>query len=202
MARLHVVDYLTSSSLDCSFRETWPTQTPILLQRLPLIPLMRAQHPLRRPQPFPLQWIFDITIDCANVTVILAAIVRVLVVNIASASRKKTTITYAARSAVKTVNTNAKGSVARARVTEIWLYASTEQPISLDTESVPRFSPLSSTDTFFQNTNVVELHNRVLKDVPDVPQLTFYSSGIGTYVPPSTLSVAHWLHIFDKAFAW
>ncbi|KAK0451426.1 uncharacterized protein EV420DRAFT_1274312 [Desarmillaria tabescens] len=53
-----------------------------------------------------------------------------------------------------------------------------------------------------RNTNVVELHNRILKDDPDVPQLTFYSSGIGTYVPPSRLSVAHWLHNFDKVFAW
>ncbi|KAK0488038.1 hypothetical protein EDD18DRAFT_1081975, partial [Armillaria luteobubalina] len=52
------------------------------------------------------------------------------------------------------------------------------------------------------NTNVVELHNRILKDDPDVPQLTFYSSGIGTYVPPSSPSLAHWLHNFDKAFAW
>ncbi|PBK89645.1 hypothetical protein ARMGADRAFT_935529 [Armillaria gallica] len=53
-----------------------------------------------------------------------------------------------------------------------------------------------------RNTNVVELHNRILKGDPDVPQLTFYSSGIGTYVPPSTCSIAHWLHMFDKAFAW
>ncbi|KAK0488041.1 hypothetical protein EDD18DRAFT_1424054, partial [Armillaria luteobubalina] len=53
-----------------------------------------------------------------------------------------------------------------------------------------------------QNTNIVELHNRILKDSPDVPQLTFYSSGIGTYVPPSRFSIAHWLHNFDKAFAW
>ncbi|KAK0186389.1 hypothetical protein F5146DRAFT_129011 [Armillaria mellea] len=53
-----------------------------------------------------------------------------------------------------------------------------------------------------RNTNVVELHNRILKDDPDVPQLTFYSSGIGTYVPPSRRSLAHWRHNLDKIFAW
>ncbi|KAK0440237.1 hypothetical protein EV421DRAFT_1712567, partial [Armillaria borealis] len=52
-----------------------------------------------------------------------------------------------------------------------------------------------------RNTNVVELHNRILKDDQDVPQLTFYSSGIGTYVPPSTFSLAHLRHNLDKVFA-
>ncbi|KAK0211865.1 hypothetical protein IW262DRAFT_1280085 [Armillaria fumosa] len=57
-----------------------------------------------------------------------------------------------------------------------------------------------------RNTNVVELHSRILRGDPDVPQLTFYSSGIGTYVPPLKFSPAHWLrlldNIIDMAIAW
>ncbi|KAK0234890.1 hypothetical protein EDD85DRAFT_772871, partial [Armillaria nabsnona] len=57
-----------------------------------------------------------------------------------------------------------------------------------------------------QNTNVVELHSRVLKGDQDVPQFTFYSSGIGTYVPPLRSSPVYWLHVLgnliDEAIAW
>ncbi|KAK0216785.1 hypothetical protein IW262DRAFT_1276548 [Armillaria fumosa] len=52
-----------------------------------------------------------------------------------------------------------------------------------------------------RNSNVVELHDRILKDDPDVLQLTFYSSGIGTYVPSSTFSLAHLRHNLDTVFA-
>ncbi|KAJ7711632.1 hypothetical protein B0H16DRAFT_1667731 [Mycena metata] len=57
------------------------------------------------------------------------------------------------------------------------------------------------------NTNVVELHSRIVKDSDggSKEQLTFYSSGIGTYVPPSQ-SFAHWkqwmANKIDLAIAW
>ncbi|KAJ7140642.1 hypothetical protein C8R44DRAFT_974480, partial [Mycena epipterygia] len=56
------------------------------------------------------------------------------------------------------------------------------------------------------NTNVVELHSRIIKEHPSTPQLTFYVSGIGTYVPPSWSSFASWkqwiANIIDLAIAW
>ncbi|KAJ7202268.1 hypothetical protein GGX14DRAFT_570775 [Mycena pura] len=57
------------------------------------------------------------------------------------------------------------------------------------------------------NTNVVELHSRIMKDCDNShPQLTFYSSGIGTYVPPSLRSFAYWRQLLankiDLAIAW
>ncbi|KAJ7482816.1 hypothetical protein B0H11DRAFT_1608843, partial [Mycena galericulata] len=57
------------------------------------------------------------------------------------------------------------------------------------------------------NTNVVELHSRIIKESKDRrPQLTFYSSGIGTYVPPSLLSLAYLQQSIgnkiDLAIAW
>ncbi|KAJ7430246.1 hypothetical protein B0H11DRAFT_1764998, partial [Mycena galericulata] len=57
------------------------------------------------------------------------------------------------------------------------------------------------------NTNVVELHSRIIKESEDRrPQLTFYSSGIGTYVPPSLLSLAYLRQSIgnkiDLAIAW
>ncbi|KAK0473609.1 hypothetical protein IW261DRAFT_1503750, partial [Armillaria novae-zelandiae] len=42
-----------------------------------------------------------------------------------------------------------------------------------------------------RNTNIVELHNRILKDDPDVSQLAFDISDLETYVPPR-FSAAHW----------
>lgn len=46
------------------------------------------------------------------------------------------------------------------------------------------FPPFARYNTVSQNTNVVELYNRILKKgEKDANQLTFYSSGIGTYVP-------------------
>ena len=61
--------------------------------------------------------------------------------------------------------------------------------------------------TYAQNTNVVELHSRIMKDCDNShPQLTFYSSGIGTYVPPSLRSFAYWRQLLankiDLAIAW
>ncbi|KAJ6564867.1 hypothetical protein DFH09DRAFT_894391, partial [Mycena vulgaris] len=59
------------------------------------------------------------------------------------------------------------------------------------------------------NTNVVELHSRIIKDSDDPSkktQLTFYLSGIGTYVPPSLWSFAYWKQLIannvDLAIAW
>ncbi|KAL0958056.1 hypothetical protein HGRIS_000233 [Hohenbuehelia grisea] len=55
------------------------------------------------------------------------------------------------------------------------------------------------------NTNVVELQSRIVKDDPDVVQLTYYNSGIGTYAPTSQRSVSWtaWLSSkFDLAFAF
>ncbi|KAK0217460.1 hypothetical protein EDD85DRAFT_916368 [Armillaria nabsnona] len=52
------------------------------------------------------------------------------------------------------------------------------------------------------NTNVVELHNRILKGSKDANQLTFYSSGIGTYVPPTTHRLSTWFYnMIDSAIA-
>ncbi|KAJ8515468.1 hypothetical protein ONZ45_g7133 [Pleurotus djamor] len=54
-----------------------------------------------------------------------------------------------------------------------------------------------------KNTNVVELLSRLIKD--DM-QLTYYNSGIGTYVKPSMLSFGFWkqtyIHAVDMAIAW
>ncbi|KAK0211880.1 hypothetical protein IW262DRAFT_338292 [Armillaria fumosa] len=53
------------------------------------------------------------------------------------------------------------------------------------------------------NTNVVELHGRVLKDDGGIKQLTFYSSGIGTHVPSGKHSLGNWLYnAVDMAIAW
>ncbi|KAJ6578262.1 hypothetical protein B0H19DRAFT_930856, partial [Mycena capillaripes] len=60
--------------------------------------------------------------------------------------------------------------------------------------------------TSLQNTNVVELHSRIVKESDEPRQLTFYTSGIGTYVPPSLRSVAYWKQFIgnkiDLAIAW
>ncbi|KAJ6528316.1 hypothetical protein DFH09DRAFT_935278, partial [Mycena vulgaris] len=56
------------------------------------------------------------------------------------------------------------------------------------------------------NTNVVELHSRILKHHSSAQQLTFYVSGIGTYAPPSFRSLAYWSQVvankLDLAIAW
>ncbi|KAJ7140635.1 hypothetical protein C8R44DRAFT_603741, partial [Mycena epipterygia] len=56
------------------------------------------------------------------------------------------------------------------------------------------------------NTNVVELHSRIIKEDPSTPQLTYYASGVGTYVPPSWSSFASWkqwlANMIDLAIAW
>ncbi|KAJ7140763.1 hypothetical protein C8R44DRAFT_692685 [Mycena epipterygia] len=56
------------------------------------------------------------------------------------------------------------------------------------------------------NTNVVELHSRIIKRGLATQQLTFYLSGIGTYVPPSFRSLAYWKQVIankiDLAIAW
>ena len=57
--------------------------------------------------------------------------------------------------------------------------------------------------TLSQNTNVVELCNRLVKDRS---QLTYYNSGIGTYATPSWKSWTYrkqvWGHKLDLAIAW
>lgn len=56
-----------------------------------------------------------------------------------------------------------------------------------------------------QNTNVVELHSRIIRNSTPV-LLKCYLSGIGTYVPPSTGSLSYlreklWNKI-DMSIAW
>ncbi|KAJ7455894.1 hypothetical protein FB451DRAFT_640172 [Mycena latifolia] len=55
------------------------------------------------------------------------------------------------------------------------------------------------------NTNVVELHSRVLVD-SDAEQLTYYNCGIGTYVPNRRKTFKYWRQRFDNvvdlAIAW
>lgn len=54
-----------------------------------------------------------------------------------------------------------------------------------------------------QNTNVVELYARIIKDDT---QLTYYNSGIGTYARPSWRSFTYWKQVLDNkidlAIAW
>lgn len=57
--------------------------------------------------------------------------------------------------------------------------------------------------TTFKNTNVVELYSHLIKNNR---QLTYYSSGIGTYAKPSYQSWKYWKqvlnHKLDMAIAW
>ena len=59
---------------------------------------------------------------------------------------------------------------------------------------------------FMQNTNVVELHRRIIKDSHTVTQLTYYNSGIGTFAPHTNRSPSYWAQKFsntiDLAIAW
>ncbi|KAJ7936896.1 hypothetical protein B0H13DRAFT_2226761 [Mycena leptocephala] len=82
-----------------------------------------------------------------------------------------------------------------------------------DTPGRPKFRNLvvsidgTSNQFGTNNTNVIELHSRIVKDSDaPCPQLTFYSSGIGTYVPPSLRSWAYWKQLIenkiDLAIAW
>ncbi len=54
-----------------------------------------------------------------------------------------------------------------------------------------------------QNTNVIELYARIIKDDT---QLTYYNSGIGTYARPSVASFRYWRQVLsnkvDLAIAW
>ncbi|KAF8206684.1 hypothetical protein K438DRAFT_446844 [Mycena galopus ATCC 62051] len=56
------------------------------------------------------------------------------------------------------------------------------------------------------NTNVVEICNRIVKNSSSNPQLTYYNSGIGTYARPSLYPLMYWQQAlgrtFDLAFAW
>ena len=60
-----------------------------------------------------------------------------------------------------------------------------------------------TTYDLFQNTNVVELYSRIIKDDT---QLSYYNSGIGTYATPSWRSLAFWKQVIynkiDLAIAW
>ncbi|KAJ7469019.1 hypothetical protein FB451DRAFT_368484 [Mycena latifolia] len=55
------------------------------------------------------------------------------------------------------------------------------------------------------NTNVVELHSRILVD-PSAEQLTYYNCGIGTYAPNRAKTFKYWRQRFDNvvdlAIAW
>ncbi|KDQ54511.1 hypothetical protein JAAARDRAFT_135184, partial [Jaapia argillacea MUCL 33604] len=56
------------------------------------------------------------------------------------------------------------------------------------------------------NTNIVELYSRIIKDDSQLPQLTYYNSGIGTYAKPSWRSFSHLKQVIDNkidlAIAW
>jgi uncharacterized protein (DUF2235 family) len=64
-------------------------------------------------------------------------------------------------------------------------------------------SLLNFTLTLSQNTNVIELYARIIKDDN---QLTYYNSGIGTYARPSWRSYKYWKQVInnniDLAIAW
>ncbi|KAF5337442.1 hypothetical protein D9758_017165 [Tetrapyrgos nigripes] len=54
-----------------------------------------------------------------------------------------------------------------------------------------------------ENTNVVELCSRIIKDEYDTPQLTYYNSGIGTYTSSSRASIRQtFWNVLDLMFAW
>ncbi|PBK65567.1 hypothetical protein ARMSODRAFT_1051935 [Armillaria solidipes] len=111
----------------------------------------------------------------ANVNVIHNANVTVFVSPTASVFGGMTTSTIRIKSASLTY-VKEIAVLLRARP-EILLSVSMEQLINLDI----------GYNTISQNTNVVELYNQILKESENANQLTFYSSGIGTYVP----STAH-----------
>lgn len=59
----------------------------------------------------------------------------------------------------------------------------------------------------FQNTNVIALLSRIIKDDHSAPQLTLYNSGIGTFSTlKSRWSPSYWTKAIpnglDQAFAW
>ena len=60
-----------------------------------------------------------------------------------------------------------------------------------------------TTYDLFQNTNVVELYSRIIKDDT---QPSYYNSGIGTYATPSWRSLTFWKQVIynkiDLAIAW
>ena len=62
---------------------------------------------------------------------------------------------------------------------------------------------ISSNSQLVQTTNVVTLYSKLFKDRT---QLTYYSSGIGTYANRSGVSFKYWLQplesALDKALAW
>jgi uncharacterized protein (DUF2235 family) len=66
-----------------------------------------------------------------------------------------------------------------------------------------RYGSLVDSIPFLQNTNVIELYHRIIKDDT---QLTYYNSGIGTYARPSFASIAYWKQVLnnkiDLAIAW
>ena len=88
---------------------------------------------------------------------------------------------------------------------EILSSASTELPTSSAArlESVFHITLLPSSYIFPQNTNVVELYSHLEKNSS---QLTYYDSGIGTYVKPSWTSLSYFVqlvdHSVDMAIAW
>ncbi|KAK0476262.1 hypothetical protein EDD18DRAFT_1115607 [Armillaria luteobubalina] len=75
-------------------------------------------------------------------------------------------------------------------------------PVS-PTASVPGSTTKSVTCSVPQNnTNVIELHNQILKEGDDPIQLMFYSCGIGAYVPPNTCWLVAWYqNMVDMAIA-
>ena len=78
-----------------------------------------------------------------------------------------------------------------------------EQPTNLASRFVSFSTSMSSLIGSPQNTNVVELYKRLQKDET---QLTYYDSGIGTYVKEGSVTsraILQWLdYTIDMAIAW
>ena len=86
---------------------------------------------------------------------------------------------------------------------EIWWFALMGQQTNLASRSVSFCTSVQSLLRSSQNTNVVELYKRLQKDDD---QLTYYDSGIGTYVKEGSFTLSairQWFDFtIDMAIAW
>ena len=97
-------------------------------------------------------------------------------------------------------------SVKQSRMVAALSFASMAHPISL---GIMSFVSLPAASSFFgwrhvpQNTNVIELYSRIIKDGT---QITYYNSGIGTYARPSWRSYTYLKQVLnnkiDLMIAW
>lgn len=91
-----------------------------------------------------------------------------------------------------------------AAVAGTWSFASTALQTSL-VHVLSNFLVMFNRSALkrLQNTNVIELYSKLVKDDR---QLTYYDSGIGTYAKPSWRSWTYWKQVvnnkIDLAIAW